>query len=168
MANSSTANTAGLISSTVALTSATPIPAVPLAHDLRISKDAEDWLKTLSPNWFQNHDEIQHFWSTPGSQFTLTLLADPEFKAATDQMIAANLCSRAVSYELVLILLLWIFRPLRLAKASSWLLRIWTQAWISVVFWVLALVAVPWLVWGQAYLTALKEIFKAFLRHFFT
>ena len=146
---------------------ATPTPAVPLMHDLRISKDAEDWLKTLSPNWFQNHDEIQRFWSTPGSQFTLTLLGDPEFKSATDEMLAANLGTRLVSYELALILILWIVRPWRLNKASTWLLRIWTQAWMSIVFWALALIALPCLVWGQPYLIVLKEISKAFLRHFF-
>jgi hypothetical protein len=147
---------------------ATPVPAVPILHELRISKDAEEWLKTLSPGIFQNYDDLQKTWNAPLTQFTITLVQDADFKLASQQIYNSHLGSTLVSYELVLILVLWIIRSWRLGKASTWLLRIWTQAWIAVVYWLLAVFLVPYLVWGDAYRILLKQISKAILRHFFT
>jgi hypothetical protein len=146
----------------------TPAPAIPLAHELRISKDASEWLKTLSPGYFQTNEDIEKAWSAPQTQFTLTLLKDPEFKQAKDQIRDAHLGDQLIGYELVFILLLWIFRAWRLGKAATLLTRIWTQAWIAVVFWLIAIFGIPWIVYGNAYQTILKVIGKAFARHFFT
>ncbi len=144
-----------------------PSPAVPVLHELRITKDASEWLKTLSPYYLQTNEDLEKLWGTPVAQFSLTLLQDPEFKNACDQMSAAHARPTLISYELVLILLLWIFRSWRLSKVETVLKRVWTQAWIGFVFWALAIFAVPSLVYGSAYETALKEIFRAILRHFF-
>jgi hypothetical protein len=146
----------------------TQSPAVPILHELRISKDAEEWLKTLSPSLFQNYDDVQKTWNAPLTQFTITVVQDAEFKQASQQIYDSHLGPRLIGYELVLILVLWILRAWRLSKASTWLLRIWTQAWISVLYWVLAVFLVPYLVWGDSYRIVLKELSKAILRHFFT
>jgi len=147
---------------------ASPVPAVPILHELRISKDAEEWLKTLSPGLFQNYDDLQKTWNAPFTQFTITLAQNPDFKQASQHIYESHLGSSLISYELVLILVLWIIRAWRLGKAATWLLRIWTQAWISVVYWLLGVFLVPYLVWGDSYRIVLKEISKAFLRHFVT
>ena len=147
--------------------SATPAPAVPLLHELRLSKDAEDWLKTISPSTFQSYDSIQQIWNLPTTQFGLTLVQDHEFKGAIEQMAAQHAGSTFLSYELVLILIFWIIRAWRLGKVSTWLLRIWTQAWIGFIFWLLSVFLVPYLVWGESYTIVLRQLFKAILRHYF-
>jgi hypothetical protein len=147
---------------------ATPVSAVPILHELRISKDAEEWLKTLSPGLFQNYDDLQRTWNAPLTQFTITLVQDSEFKQASQKIYESHLGSQLVSYELVLILILWIIRAWRLSKVSTWLLRIWTQLWIAALYWLLAMFLVPYLVWGDAYRILLKELSKAILRHFIT
>ena len=144
----------------------TPTPA-PFFHELKISKDAEEWLKTISPGLFQNYDQIQKTWNSPTAQFTLTLVQDAEFNQAVNQIRNAHLGSQFLSYELVLMLFLWIFRAWRLTKVQTWLTRIWTQAWIGTVFWLCALFLVPNFVWGESYRTILSHFFKAIVRHFF-
>ena len=148
--------------------SSTPPPAVPLLHELHLSKDAEDWLKTISPSLFQNYDSVQRVWNAPVTQFGLTLMQDAEFKAATQQISDSHLGSHFAIDELALILIFWIFRAWRLGKVSTWLLRMWTQAWIGFFFWTFSFFLVPYLVWGDAYMVVVKQIFKAILRHFFT
>ena len=149
--------------------SATPAaPAVPILHELKISKDAEDWLKTLSPSTFQGYDEIQKMWNSPVSQFTITLVQDSELKLATKQIADQHAGQTLVGYELVLIVFLWTFRAWRLGKASTWLTRLWTQFWIADLYWFLAGVVLPWAVWGDSYRIVIKQVFKAILRHFFT
>ena len=148
--------------------SLTSVTAVPILHELRISKDAEEWLKTLSPGVFQSYDDLQKTWNAPLTQFTITLVQDAEFKEAGQRIYESHLGSKLLGYELVLVLVFWILRAWRLSKVSTWLLRIWVQAWMSVVFWVLTLFLVPYLVWGDGYRIVLKEISKAILRHFVT
>ena len=148
--------------------SSTPVLAVPILHELRISKDAEEWVRTLSPGIFQSYEDLQKTWNAPATQFTLTLVRDPQLRQVSEQILDSKLGTRLLGYEFGLILLLWIIRAWRLQKSQTWLRRIWTQAWLGAVYSLLAIFLVPFLVWGETYLIFLKQIFLAILRHFFT
>ena len=140
---------------------------VPILHELKISKDAEEWLKTISPSTFANYDQIQKTWNSPLTQFTLTLVQDAELKGAVSEIAGSHLYGEFFSYEAALILILWIFRVWRLSKVKNWLRSLWTQAWIGMVYWVFAVFLIPGLVWGSAYRTVLSHLAKAVIRHFF-
>ncbi len=155
-------------------TSPTPGPRIPpdsgpfpVLHELRISKDAEEWLKTLSPSTFASYDQIQKTWNAPLTQFTLTLVQDTELKGAVSEIAGSHLYREFFAYEAVLILLIWILRAWRLSKVNTWLTRLWTQAWIALLYWVSAVFLIPGLVWGAAYRTVLSHLTKAVFRHFF-
>ncbi len=140
----------------------------PFAHELKISKDAEEWLKSVSPVLFRNYDQIQKTWNAPTTQFAISLAQDTEFSEALIQVRDTSKGPQLIGYELVLVLLLWIFRAWRLSKVSTLLTRIWTQAWIGLLFWFSAVFIVPGFVFGEAYRTILSHLFKAMIRHFFS
>lgn len=135
-------------------------------HDLKLSKDAEEWLKTVSPGLFQNYDQIQTLWNAPATQFAITLMNDGEFRTAAEQIQNSHLSGQLLGYEFVLLLVLWVFRAWRLSKVSTFFTRMWTQAWIAALYWVVALFVVPGFVWGEAYRTVLSHLAKAVFRHF--
>jgi hypothetical protein len=136
-------------------------------HELKVSKDAEEWLKGLSPHFFKNYEEIQKVWNHPVTQFSLTLGQDSEFKTGMQKMALEHGGARFWTYELILLFLLWVVRAWRLGKVNTWLTRIWTQVWVGSLYWLSALFLVPSLVWGEAFRTVLVQVARASLRHFF-
>ena len=152
----------------------TPVPAqTPFdpsssqIHELHLSKDAEDWLKTLSPGLFNNYKEIESTWNHPLAQFSMTLVKDPEFRGALTEIYTQHPLSTCVGYEMIWVLLIWILRAYRLGKVNTWLLRIWTQAWVGVFYFLGAWFVVPYLLWGKSYLVVIGQLTKAIIRHFF-
>lgn len=141
-------------------------PSSPLIHELHLSKDAEQWLRTLSPGMFDNYQQIQGTWNHPFTQFSITLVRDPQFRQAVTEIHGKNTGNAFYGYELSWIILVWILRAWRLSKSPTWLTRLWTQAWVSVVFWIGALFIVPTILWGEAYRTVLSHLAKAFFKHF--
>jgi hypothetical protein len=141
-------------------------PAAPVVYDLKLSKDAEEWFKTLSPGLFENYKQIEGTWNHPLTQFSITLVRDPEFRSAVSEIYGKHNSATFYGYELSWIILVWILRAWRLSKSPTWLTRLWTQAWISMVFWVGSILVVPILVWGEAYRTVLSHFLKAIFKHF--
>jgi hypothetical protein len=101
------------------------------------------------------------------TQFSLTMGQDAEFKAGMGEMFESHAMNRLAGYELLLILLLWIFRAWRLSKVNTWLTRIWTQAWVGFCYWVCALFLVPSLIWGESYRTVMSHLIRSGFKHFF-
>ncbi len=141
-------------------------PTSPIYHELKLSKDAEDWFKTISPGLFENYQQIASTWNHPMTQFSVTLVRDPQFRGAISEIYAQSNAKTFYGYEFGWIILIWILRAWRLSKSPTWLTRLWTQAWISVVFWVGAVFVVPSLLWGEAYRTVLSHFLKAVFKHF--
>jgi hypothetical protein len=142
-------------------------PSAPVQHELHLPKEAEEWLQTLSPGTFKNYQDIQGTWNHPITQFSITLVNDPLFTGALSEMAGAHAGGRWVGYEAILIIFIWILRAWRLSKASTFLTRMRAQAWVGFLFWVLSIAVIPFLVWGSAYQTAVNELIKAVIRHFF-
>jgi hypothetical protein len=136
-------------------------------HDLKVSKDAEEWLRGLSPDLFKNYESIEKLWNHPLTQFGLTLGKDAEFKAGIQKMAREEAGARLIGFELFLILVLWVVRAWRLGKASTWLTRFWTQAWVGGLYWLSALFLVPALVYGEGFRITLAQLIRAAIRHFF-
>ena len=109
--------------------------------------------------------DLPQIWSMPSTQFSITLVRDPAIKAAFSE-IQAQKPSVIISYELLWILLVWIFRAWRLDKAGTGLLKIWTQAWVGFLALLGTLFLVPFLAWGDPYRILLSHVLKAFFRHF--
>jgi hypothetical protein len=141
-------------------------PSAPIVHDLKLSKDAEEWLKTISPGLFQNYQQIQTAWNYPLTQFSLTLMGDPQFRSSVAEMYGKHALGTYFGYELCWIVLVWILRAWRVGRAATWLKKLWTQAWIGIVFWIGSIAAIPFLVWGDSYRTAMSHLAKAIFKHF--
>ena len=116
---------------------------------------------------FENYDQIQKTWNAPLTQFTLTLVQDTELKGAASEIAMSHLYSQFFAYEAALIVLVWILRAWRLSKAPTWLTKLWTQAWIALLYWIVAAFLIPGIIWGAAYRTVLVHLVKAVFLHFF-
>ncbi len=153
-----------------ATTLAVPTPFDPssqVIHELHLSKDAEEWLKTLSPGLLENYKEIQSTWNHPLTQFSMTLVKDPQFRGAVTDIYSRHEGQKFLGNEALFVLFIWILRAWRLSKAGTWLLRIWVQAWVGALMWVGGVCLVPYLLWGDPYRVILSQLAKALLRHFF-
>lgn len=124
-----------------------------------IPKEAQEWLKSQGLDQALNH---------PLSQFSLVLVSDPAFRGAVGEINQKFHKNTVIGYEIAWILLIWVFRAWRLTKAGTWLTRIWTQAWVSVVFWWGVLFLVPWLLWGKSYQMLLSTVIRALIHQFWT
>lgn len=133
-----------------------------------LPKEAEDWLKNLSPGLFENYQQMQSTWNHPVTQFGVTLVRDPAFRGAIGEINQKFQKNALLGYEIGWVLLIWIVRAWRLSKTGTWLTKIWVQAWVSVLFWWGALFMVPWLLWGKSYQMVLATVFRAFIHQFWT
>ncbi len=146
--------------------SASPAVTPSPASGPSFTKEAESWLKSLGPDFKNDLEQIQKIWNHPATRVGWTLSQDQEFVSSLNQIRDSHRSNVFYAYELVLILILWTVRAWRLSKAATWLGRMWTQAWIASVFWFMALILVPGLVWGEAFRTVLSHLVRAILRHF--
>ena len=107
--------------------------------------------------------------SVPGEtkkDFLATLSVDEAFLGAIGGIAKNTKGSEFLTYEGVLILALWAFRSWKLSKVNTLFRQMFTQAWIAVAYWLVALFAIPGFLWGEQYRVALSHFFRAILRHF--
>jgi hypothetical protein len=138
----------------------TTIPPLP--------KEAQEWLKTFSPGLFENYQQVEQTWNHPLTQFSVLLVRDPAFRGSVGEISQNFQKNTVIGYEITWILLIWIFRAWRLSKSATWLTRIWTQAWVSCLFWWGSLFLVPWLIWGKSYQILLASVFRTLIHQFWT
>jgi hypothetical protein len=131
-----------------------------------LPKEAEGWMKTLSPGLFENYQQMETLWNHPAAQFSVMLVKDPAFRGAVTEINQKFQKNTVLGYELAWVLLIWILRAWRLSKAGTWLTRIWVQLWVSQLFWAGALFLVPWLLWGKSYQMVLATVFRALIHQF--
>jgi hypothetical protein len=146
--------------------SATTTDSLTPVYPLKISPDAEEWLKTLAPGTFEDYHQIELLWNRPTVQFAITLAHDDQFSQALGEMRKKESVGALMGWEIAWVVLIWVFRAWRLSKVETVFLKIWTQLWVSVIFWVGFFVLVPYLAYGQAYVTVMSHLFRAFLKHF--
>lgn len=148
--------------------SPTPTATQPFgAMELHMPKEVEEWFHSLSPSLFQNYKDIENTWNNPAVQFSVTLVNDPQFRGAVNEIShQEHPLQKLLTYELVLVVMIWILRAWRLSKAGTWLLRLWAQLWVGMLFWALSLLVIPFIAWGTAYKTVLGQGIKALIRHF--
>lgn len=133
-----------------------------------LPKEAQEWLKTISPGLFENYQQLETTWNHPLTQFSVTLVRDPAFRGAVSEINQKFQKNAFLGYELAWVLLIWILRAWRLSKAGTWLTRIWVQAWVASIFWTGCLFIVPWLLWGKSYQMVLATVIRAFIHQFWT
>ena len=138
----------------------TPTPAPALMNSV------QTFLKEQSPELKKQLDTVNALIEHPLTKFGTTLMQDHEFTASVTRIAEGHNGTQFAIYEGVLIVALWIFRAWRLTKSNTLLARLWTQAWIGVLFWVFAITVVPTLVWGEAFRTAFGHLIRVALRQF--
>ena len=102
-----------------------------------------------------------------GTGLISVITKDSQVAASLQEMGQQHKLGMFAGYELAWIVLIWVFRAWRLTKAGTLLTRIWTQAWIAVLFWIMALTSVPLLVWGGAYQGFLSQVIKLTIKYCF-
>jgi len=132
----------------------------------KLADQVQDFIKEQSPELKRQLDSVNALVNHPLSKAGATLVQDQEFTSAVSRISNAHGGTRFLAYEGVLLILVWIFRAWRLSKSNTLLPRLLTQAWIGAVYWILAITVVPWLVWGEAFRTALGHLVKVALRQF--
>lgn len=133
-----------------------------------LPKEAQEWLKAFSPGMFENYQQMEQTWNHPVTQFSVLLVRDPAFRGSLSEISQKFQKSTFLGYEFTWILVIWILRAWRLSKSGTWLTRIWTQAWVSILFWWGCLFLVPWLLWGKSYQMMLATVFRALIHQFWT
>jgi hypothetical protein len=122
------------------------------------------FLKAQSPELKARIEAIEHFMDHPVAKVGGTLVQDQEFTSSFGKLLDSGKGSTLLAYEAVLILVLWGFRAWRLGKVNTLFARLLTQAWIAVLYWVLALVVVPSVLLGESYRVVLTHSARALLR----
>ena len=133
-----------------------------------LPREAEQWMKAISPGAFENYQQLEHTWNHPLIQFSVVLVRDPAFRGAVSEVNQKFEKNAFLGYEITWVLLIWTLQAWRLSKAGTWLTRIWVQIWVSAFFWWGCLFLVPWLLWGKSYQMILATAFRAMIHQFWT
>ncbi len=134
-------------------------PILTPVYELHLPKECEAALKKSELK------DLPEIYKQPTTQFSITLVRDSELNAAWSE-IRVQPVSLLVAYAALWVLLIWILRAWRLQKAPTMLLKIWAQAWISVIGLLGLVILVPALAWGDPYRMLLSHLIKAVFRHF--
>jgi len=129
------------------------------------TSEISNFLKAQSPELKAKIEAMEQFMDHPVVKVGGTLVQDSEFTSSLKQMIESGRGTSLLAYEAALIVVLWGFRAWRLGKVNTLLARLWTQAWVAVLYWTVALGVLPALVWGDSYRTVLTHSARAVLRH---
>jgi hypothetical protein len=104
--------------------------------------------------------------NSPVGKFALTMSKDPEFRQAATEIAQKFDRTTFLGYEFAWIVLIWVFRSWRLTKVNTLLTRLWTQAWVGMVFWWGALTLIPWILWGKSFQVALASLIRGLIHQF--
>ena len=110
--------------------------------------------------------QLEGLLNTSVGQAVVVMAKDPSFQQSALEIAQKFDRNSWIGAELGWIVLIWLFRAWRLTKANTILTRIWTQAWVGAVFWVGALVLVPWVLWGKSYQSVLGSIIRTLIHQF--
>lgn len=117
----------------------------------------------LPPETLAQLEQLRSLMANPLFQKYLKLFQNPAFiKSASDLASHPNRKWLLISEVLLAIAMIG-FRAWRQSKAEGWWGRFKVSLYCSVLFWVLAIVAIPPLVLGDPYLQFLKGLKDAFL-----
>jgi hypothetical protein len=106
-------------------------------------------------------------WSeTSLGKMGMVLVKDPAFLKAYESIHQSFKPNILMGYFAGWVLLIWILRAWRLSKSPTWLTRIWTQFWVSVVSWWGILFMIPWVLWGKSYQMFMATLFRAMIHQF--
>ena len=120
-------------------------------------KEVQEWFKSLN---------LDGAWNHPTAQFSMILVKDPAFRGAVSEINQKFQKNTVLGYEIAWVLLVWTIQAWRLSKAGSWFMRIWTQAWVSMLLLWGSLFFIPWLLWGKSYQIMLSTVFRAIIHQF--
>lgn len=134
-----------------------PLPAPSASPDPLLPEALQGWLKSVSPE----------AWNHPVTQVSLELAQDDVFKHSLADLNSSG-GKGLLLWEIAFLVLFWTVQAWRLSKVSTWLSRLWVQAYMALVFVFGVLVLVPGWVWGKSYFLVLSHGFRALVRHFLT
>jgi hypothetical protein len=101
-------------------------------------------------------EQINKILSQPAVQAYMKFFTNPIFSKGVDQIIKSPQRMTLLYVEIGLVVFMLIFRAWRFSKSTHWVGRLWTKIWTLVLFWLLALVAVPWAVLGDPYYQTIR------------
>ncbi len=135
-----------------------PVPAK------QTTSEVLEFLKGQSPDLKAKIETFERVMEHPAVKVGGTLVQDQEFSSSFGKLMESGRGSTVLVYEVLLILVLWGFRAWKLGKAETLFARLLTQAWIAVLYWGLAIVAVPAVILGEPYRVVLSHTVRAVLR----
>lgn len=130
-----------------------------------LNQNVKEVISQVSPEMKANFEQLERLWNHPVTRFGVELTKDQAFTGALESIRESHATTQLMAFEGILIGILWAFRAWRLGKVNTLLMRMWTQAWVAALFWVLAVFLVPFLVWGGPYGTLLSHLVRAFIKH---
>ncbi len=113
-----------------------------------------------------NGAQLAPLMNSPVGKFALTMTKDPDFRQSATEIAQKFNKTTFLGYEFAWIVLIWVFRSWRLTKVNTLLTRLWTQAWVGMVFWWGALTLIPWILWGKSFQTALASLIRGLIHQF--
>ena len=113
-----------------------------------------------------NGVQLAPLMNSPVGKFVILMTKDASFRQASTEIAQKFDKTAFLGYEFAWIVLIWIFRSWRLTKVNTLLTRLWTQAWVGLVFWWGALTLIPWILWGKSFQTALASVIRGLIHQF--
>lgn len=139
---------------------------IDLVKKITNSKEIEKFVGDLEPEVLKDLRELQQAAEHPAAQFAITLAKDPDFKDAALKLYQSHQHSTLLMYEILLVILFWVIRAWRLSKTSTWVQKLWVQAYLGIIFWFLVLLVLPYFVYQEPFKVVLSGLVKATIRHF--
>jgi len=110
--------------------------------------------------------KLDSLMNSSAGNLIMVVMRDPAFRQASAEIAQKFNKTTFMGYEFAWIVLIWVFRSWRLTKVNTLLTRLWTQAWVGMVFWVGALTLIPWILWGKSYQLALASVIRGLIHQF--
>jgi hypothetical protein len=146
---------------------ASPTPSATPIADQPSQINPDQLYQLFGPNLEQAVKRSEGTWYHPISKFTLTVVQDAQFRSAAADIYSNFDRGTLVGFEIAWVVIIWILRVWRLSKAQTWLARLWTTAWVSLLFSTGTILFIPWILWGNSALIALNSCIKALIHQFF-
>ena len=111
--------------------------------------------------------QINHLLSQPAIQAYMRFFNSPAFSKGYEQVVHSPNRMMLLYSELGLFVLLLILRAWRYSKCVHWAAKLWVRIWTLGLFWICAIVVVPWVVLGDPYYQVLVgaiDVFSSYAR----
>lgn len=108
-------------------------------------------------------EQLTQLLNQPAVQGYLKLFSNPTFSKGIDEVIKSPRRMTLLYAQIGFIVFMMFFRAWRFSKSTHWIKKLWTQLWTFGLFWIGAVVVIPWAILGDAYYNTIAGLLDVWL-----